>query len=120
MTGSVTGSGTFDGSGNLSITTTTNHNHDGSYVKKSGDTMTGTLILNTQGVFKEGFKTGSQASSNSGSGVVIGADGGIEIYHTSTPFIDFHYKASTADYSVRLICEGENKLSCTGQFYGAV
>jgi len=27
LTGSVTGSGSFDGSGNLSITTTTNHNH---------------------------------------------------------------------------------------------
>jgi uncharacterized protein (UPF0333 family) len=33
LTGSVTGSGTFDGSGNLSITTTTNHDHDSSYVK---------------------------------------------------------------------------------------
>lgn len=43
LTGSVTGSGSFDGSGNLSITTTTNHNHDSNYVKKSGDTMTGTL-----------------------------------------------------------------------------
>lgn len=43
LTGSVTGSGTFDGSGDLSIATTTNHNHDSNYVKKSGDTMTGTL-----------------------------------------------------------------------------
>ena len=44
LTGSVTGSTTFDGSGNVSITTTTNHNHDSVYVKKSGDTMTGMLI----------------------------------------------------------------------------
>lgn len=47
LTGSVTGSGTFDGSGNLNIATTTNHNHDNSYVKKSGDSMTGTLTNST-------------------------------------------------------------------------
>jgi hypothetical protein len=34
LTGSVTGSGSFDGSGNLSITTTTNHTH--SYITYSG------------------------------------------------------------------------------------
>jgi hypothetical protein len=39
LTGSVTGSGTFDGSGNLSIATTTNHSH--SYLPLSGGTMTG-------------------------------------------------------------------------------
>lgn len=41
LTGSVTGSGSFDGSGNLSIATTTNHTH--SYVNtigKSGATIT--------------------------------------------------------------------------------
>jgi hypothetical protein len=39
LTGSVTGSGTFDGSGNLSIATTTNHSH--SYLPLSGGTVTG-------------------------------------------------------------------------------
>lgn len=43
LTGSIIGSGTFDGSGNLSISTTINHNHDSNYVKKSGDTMNGSL-----------------------------------------------------------------------------
>ena len=43
LTGSVTGSGSFDGSGNLSIATTTNHNHDSTYVNIDGDTMTGRL-----------------------------------------------------------------------------
>jgi len=43
LTGSVTGSGTFDGSGNLSIATTTNHTH--SYLPLSGGTVTGTLTL---------------------------------------------------------------------------
>ena len=41
LTGSVTGSGTFDGSGNLSITTTTNHSH--SYLPLAGGTMTGQI-----------------------------------------------------------------------------
>ena len=43
LTGSVTGSGTFDGSGNLSITTTTNHTH--SYLPLSGGTLTGNLQI---------------------------------------------------------------------------
>lgn len=45
LTGSVTGSGSFDGSANLSIVTTTNHNHDSSYTLKAGDTMTGNLVI---------------------------------------------------------------------------
>lgn len=36
LSGSVTGSGTFDGSGNLSIATTTNHNFDGRYLRWGG------------------------------------------------------------------------------------
>lgn len=41
LTGSVTGSGTFDGSGDLTITTTTNHTHN--YLPISGGTMTGQI-----------------------------------------------------------------------------
>ena len=44
LTGSVTGSGSFDGSGNLNIETTINNSSDGTYyVKIAGDTMTGNL-----------------------------------------------------------------------------
>ena len=43
LTGSVTGSGSFDGSGNLSISTTTNHSH--SYLPLSGGNMTGQLSI---------------------------------------------------------------------------
>ena len=69
--------------------------------------------------FAAGLATGGRVNG-SGAGIEIGTDGGIEIFHSSTPFIDFHYQATTADYSVRLICEGANKLKCTGAFYGAV
>ena len=41
LTGSVTGNGTFDGSGDLIIETTTNHTHD--YVPLSGGEITGDL-----------------------------------------------------------------------------
>lgn len=52
LTGSVTGSANFDGSGNISIATTTNHTHSqyltshqdiSGKVNKSGDTLTGRL-----------------------------------------------------------------------------
>ena len=43
LTGAVTGSVSFDGSGNVSMSTSVNHGHDSDYVNVSGDTMTGTL-----------------------------------------------------------------------------
>ena len=47
LTGSVTGSGKFDGSGDLNITTTTNHSHD--YLPLSGGAVTGdTSIRNVK------------------------------------------------------------------------
>lgn len=45
LSGAVTGSASFDGSQNITITTSVNHNHDSSYVKLSGSTMTGTLTV---------------------------------------------------------------------------
>ena len=58
LTGSVTGSGSFDGSGNLSIATTTNHSH--SYLPLSGGTMTGSITLS--GGTTQIKKAGSSAS----------------------------------------------------------
>ena len=52
LTGSVTGNGSFDGSGNLSIATTTNHSH--SYLPLSGGTLTGLLTLTPSGSTTEG------------------------------------------------------------------
>jgi len=43
VSGAVTGSASFNGSQNVTITTSVNHNHDGDYVNVGGDTMTGTL-----------------------------------------------------------------------------
>lgn len=46
LTGSVTGSGSFDGSGNLTISTSTNHSHS-QYLPLAGGTMTGTINFTT-------------------------------------------------------------------------
>lgn len=73
------------------------------------NTLNGVLLL------PKGLKTGSRVS-DSGSGIVIDNDGGIEIFHTSTPFIDFHYQASTADYSVRLMCDSATNIHDSGSF----
>ena len=40
-------------------------------------------------------------------------DGGIELSHATTPYIDFHYKASTADYTSRLIASEDGVLMLT-------
>lgn len=79
-----------------------------------GNSVDGTADVNGTLLSPNGIKTGSRASGSKGSGVEIGNDGGIEIFHSSTPFIDFHYQASTSDYSVRLICNSATNLSCTG------
>tara|TARA_R110000803_G_scaffold30857_3_gene69262 strand:- start:9691 stop:16278 length:6588 start_codon:yes stop_codon:yes gene_type:complete len=44
VSGAVTGTVNFDGSGAADISTSVNHNHDSDYVDIDGDTMTGTLI----------------------------------------------------------------------------
>lgn len=80
LTGAITGSGSFDGSTNLSIATTTNHNHaisnitnlqstldakatashnhDTTYLKLAGGKMTGNLNLGTARIQQNGL-TGS-------------------------------------------------------------
>lgn len=71
--------------------------------------------LNSVLLLPKGLKTGARVN-DSGAGIAIDTDGGIEIFHTTTPFIDFHYQASTADYSVRLICDSATNLTCIGTF----
>lgn len=45
LEGAVIGSGTITDLGDVTITTTVDHNHDSTYVNLSGDTMTGILTL---------------------------------------------------------------------------
>ena len=70
LTGSVTGSGTFDGSGNLSITTSTNHSHS-QYLPLAGGTMTGTINF-TVNKLACNFRSGSNSFR---SGVMHQSDG---------------------------------------------
>nr|DAI80133.1 MAG TPA: tail protein [Caudoviricetes sp.] len=44
------------------------------------------------------------------SGNLTTNDGNIELYHT-TPFIDFHYKKSSGDYTARIINDAEDQLT---------
>lgn len=71
LTGSVTGSGSFDGSGNLSIATTTNHTH--SYLPLTGGTLGGNLSLAPGGSATEGGEIQLQAPTGdtSTSGVIL-------------------------------------------------
>lgn len=100
LTGSVTGSGTFDGSGNLSITTTTNHNHDSVYVNVTGDTMTGglTLALDSSAYNTKGLMFGSTTGSR------IGSNGSndLGIYATNNLFIRPNYTSSTTTYGLKM------------------
>lgn len=72
LTGSVTGSGTFDGSGNLSIATSTNHSHS-QYLPLAGGTMTGTINF-TANKLACNFRSES-GSSSFRSGIMHQSDG---------------------------------------------
>jgi len=71
ISGAVTGNADFDGSGDITITTSVNHNHDADYVNVTGDTMTGNLN------FSDSVKT------------VFGTDNDFTIQHNDThAFLD--------------------------------
>lgn len=44
----------------------------------------------------------------------MNTDGGIEISHATTPYIDFHYANSSADYTSRIIEQASGRLAITG------
>ena len=64
-----------------------------------------TIATNGDAVFKYPITTGTKDTN-----------GGLEIYH-STPYIDFHYGRSTADYTTRLIEDISGRLKLIGTFY---
>ena len=55
----------------------------------------------------EGLYTGDSSTSST---VKLSNDGTIELYGSQTPFIDFHYQNSQADYTSRIIATGSNTL----------
>ena len=81
LTGSVTGSGTFDGSGNLSIATTTNHNHNSSYMTAcalftgASAATSATASLTNGNVYLNATKTINGSATNVGSIKISGSTG---------------------------------------------
>ena len=72
---------TFDGSGNISWSLaelnlpSNDHNHDDRYVKKSGDTMTGPLVINSSvnNSYNEGLRI--TRAANNWAGITFGSTG---------------------------------------------
>lgn len=57
----------------------------------------------------------SSSSSITSASALISNGGAVELFG-ATPFIDFHYGSSSADYTSRLIANAANKLTCTSDF----
>lgn len=105
--GAVTGNADFDGSGDITITTTVNHNHDDRYytetesdnrfINVDGDTMTGDLNLDG-GVLKVGNVTTIDTSRNIFANDITAN----ELFATSVDFEDlFLTNASGASLAFR-------------------
>ena len=75
LTGSVTGSVSIDGSGNVSLATTTNHSHS-QYLPLAGGTMTGTLTTVTEGTheYNQGIRI-NRTATNQWATLLIGKSG---------------------------------------------
>lgn len=95
LSGSVTGSVSFDGTGNVTIATTTNHTH--SYLPLAGGTMTGPITLKSNAY---NYHTDSSSYAlNCSNSDIIGLNG---LYFTDacdgmTEGIHFYRSASTWD-----------------------
>jgi len=69
-----------------------------------------------QRFFRHLFLTGNADVGGYVDGSSLKSRSGVEIYHPSTPFIDFHYANSTADYTSRIIEEVSGRLAVMGDF----
>lgn len=87
-------------------------------------TVNGALTANSARVNGDATVTGGLTVNNSATvsggitaktGNVVVSSGGIEIFN-STPYIDFHFNKSTADYTARLIEESAGNLTLYGGF----
>ena len=59
----------------------------------------------------------SDNGQSGAAGVVLRNEGGIEISHASTPYIDFHHEAGTTDFSHRLIARASNIFAYSGNYF---
>ena len=85
------GETTTAGGGTLTL-----RNDSGLYLSLAGGTTVSNAPFNPRG----GLFTGSVNATNE---TMYSAGGAIELY-SSTPYIDFHYANTQADYTARLIC----------------
>jgi len=101
-----TTAGTFDGSANVSPGVT------GILPVANGGTGSGTAataLSNLGGVNKAGDTMSGQLNVVDGSGQVQVGQGRLELF-AATPFIDFHYNNTTADYDTRIINDAAGRI----------
>lgn len=59
----------------------------------------------------------SDNGQSGAAGVVLRNEGGIEITHASTPYIDFHHSAGTSDFGHRLIARDSGIFAYSGNYF---
>ena len=80
---------------------------------KSGGTFTGSVTVNSDFATTGTINCGGGFQVNRKPDGTIGGSS-LEIYHTSTPYIDFHYGGTTTDYTSRIIESANGTLSING------
>ena len=115
LTGAVTGSVSFDGSGNVSLSTSVNHNHDGDYVNVTGDTMTGTLTTRA-------LTPSANATYNIGSGSARYSNVYADVFNgvaTSARFADLaenYLGDNTYEPGTVIVFGGQNEVTVSQEF----
>lgn len=82
----------------------------------SGHRVTMEAGLHVKGNFHAG-STWSEDGTSGTAGVTLRNEGGIELTHASTPYIDFHYAAGTTDFSHRLIARTSTVFAYSGNYF---
>lgn len=82
----------------------------------SGHRVTMEAGLHVKGNFHAG-STWSEDGTSGTTGVTLRNEGGIELTHASTPYIDFHYAAGTTDFSHRLIARTSTVFAYSGNYF---
>lgn len=77
-----------------------------------------TDILTAKGGINVTASDGALNTGQSGvAGVFLRNEGGIELTHASTPYIDFHYAAGTTDFGHRLIARDSGIFAYSGNYF---